>query len=50
MTTPVLTIERNTKMADVVSMMLKKNISSIPVMDKGRLVGMITRRSLVQAL
>jgi CBS domain-containing protein len=30
--------------------MLKKNISSIPVMDKGRLVGMITRRSLVQAL
>jgi CBS domain-containing protein len=37
-------------MADVVSMMLKKNISSIPVMDKGRLVGMITRRSLVQAL
>jgi predicted transcriptional regulator len=50
MTTPVLTIDRSSKMADVVSMMLKKNISSIPVMDKGRLVGMITRRSLVQAL
>jgi predicted transcriptional regulator len=50
MTTPILTIDRNTKIADVVSMMLKKNISSIPVVDKGNLVGIITRRSLVQAL
>jgi len=50
MTTPVLTIDRNSKIADVVSMMLKKNISSIPVVDKGNLVGIITRRSLVNAL
>lgn len=50
MTSPILTIDRNTKMADIVSTMLKKNISSIPVVDKGKLVGMITRRSLVQAL
>jgi CBS domain-containing protein len=50
MTSPILTIDRNTRMADIVSMMLKKNISSIPVVDKGKLVGMITRRSLVQAL
>ena len=50
MTAPIFTIDRNTKMADIVSMMLKKNISSIPVMDRGRLVGIITRRSLVNAL
>jgi len=50
MTSPILTIESTTKMADIVSMMLKKNISSIPVVDKGRLIGMITRRSLVEAL
>jgi CBS domain-containing protein len=50
MTTPILTIDRNSRIADVVSMMLKKNISSIPVIDKGNLVGIITRRSLVQAL
>ncbi len=50
MTSPILTIDRNTRMADIVSMMLKKNISSIPVVDKGKPVGMITRRSLVQAL
>jgi CBS domain-containing protein len=37
-------------MADIVGMMLKKNISSIPVIDKGKLVGVITRHSLVQAL
>jgi len=50
MATPILTIDRNTKIADVISMMLKKNISSIPIVDKGKLVGIITRRSLVQAL
>ena len=50
MTSPLLTIDRNTKMADIVSLMLKKNISSIPVVDKGKLLGMITRRSLVEAL
>jgi CBS domain-containing protein len=50
MATPILTIDRNTKIADVISMMLKKNISSIPVVDKGKLVGIITRRSLVNAL
>jgi CBS domain-containing protein len=50
MTSPLITIDRNTKMADIVSLMLKKNISSIPVVDKGKLLGMITRRSLVEAL
>jgi predicted transcriptional regulator len=50
MASPIFTIDRNTKMADIVSMMLKKNISSIPVVDKGKLVGIVTRRSLVEAL
>jgi CBS domain-containing protein len=30
--------------------MLKKNISSVPVMDKGKLAGIVTRSSLVNAL
>jgi CBS domain-containing protein len=30
--------------------MLKKNISSVPVMDNGKLAGIITRQSLVNAL
>jgi CBS domain-containing protein len=31
-------------------MMIKKNISTVPVTDKGKLVGLVTRRSLVMAL
>jgi CBS domain-containing protein len=50
MTTPILTIDRSAKIPDVVGMMLKKNISSVPVVDKGNLVGIITRQSLVNAL
>ena len=30
--------------------MLKKNISAVPVMDGGRLAGIVTRSSLVNAL
>ena len=50
MTTPIVTIDRSAKIPDVVGMMLKKNISSVPVVDKGHLVGIITRQSLVNAL
>ena len=50
MSSPLLSVERTTKVSDVVDLMLKKNISSVPVMDKGKLAGMVTRSSLVNAL
>jgi len=50
MSTPLISVERTAKVQDLVSLMLKKNISSVPVMDKGRLAGVVTRRSLVNAL
>jgi len=50
MSAPLLSVERTTKVSDVVDLMLKKNISSVPVMDKGKLAGMVTRSSLVNAL
>jgi predicted transcriptional regulator len=50
MSSPLLFVERTAKVSDVVSLMLKKNISSMPVMDKGKLAGIITRHSLVNAL
>jgi predicted transcriptional regulator len=50
MSTPLITIDRNAHVADVIDMMMKKNISTVPVTDKGKLVGLITRRSLVMAL
>jgi predicted transcriptional regulator len=50
MSTPLISIDRNTHVADVIDMMLKKNISTVPLTDKGKLVGLVTRRSLVMAL
>jgi len=50
MSSPLITMERTAKTSDVINLMLKKNISSIPVMEKGRLAGVVTRRSLVNAL
>ena len=50
MSTPLISVEKTTKVADVVATMLKKNISTIPVMEKGKLAGVVTRRSLVNAL
>nr|WP_320161984.1 CBS domain-containing protein [uncultured Methanoregula sp.] len=50
MSAPLLSVERTATAADVVKTLLKKNISSLPVMDKGKLFGLVTRRSLVNAL
>ena len=50
MSSPLVSVERTAKVSDVVTMMLKKNISSLPVMDKGKLAGIVTRSSLVNAL
>ena len=50
MSAPLLSVERTAKVSDVVALMLKKNISSVPVMDKGKLAGIVTRTSLVNAL
>ena len=50
MSTPLISVDRNTHVSDVIDMMLKKNISTVPVTEKGKLVGLVTRRSLVMAL
>jgi CBS domain-containing protein len=50
MTAPLISVDPTASVSAVIELMLKKNISSVPVMDKGRLTGIITRRSLVNAL
>jgi CBS domain-containing protein len=50
MSAPLISVERTADVADVIKMMENKNFSSVPVMDKGRLMGIITRRSLVNAM
>jgi CBS domain-containing protein len=50
MTAPLISVDPESSVSAVIDLMLKKNISSVPVVDKGRLAGIITRRSLVNAL
>jgi len=50
MSSPIISIDRTAKVTEIIDMMLKKNISSVPVAEKGRLIGIVTRRSLVNAL
>jgi CBS domain-containing protein len=50
MSSPILSIERTAGVTSVIDTMLKKNISSVPVIENGKLLGMVTRRSLVNAL
>jgi CBS domain-containing protein len=50
MSAPLIYIDRSTGISAAVDLMLKKNISSVPVMDKGKLFGIITRQSLINAM
>jgi Predicted signal-transduction protein containing cAMP-binding and CBS domains len=50
MSTPVITVDADADVSDVIDLMLKKNISSVPVKQNGRIMGIITRNSLVKAL
>ncbi|MEI8330559.1 MAG: CBS domain-containing protein [Methanomicrobiales archaeon] len=50
MSAPLIAVERTAAVTGVIDTMIKKNISSIAVMDGGKLFGIITRRSLIDAL
>jgi CBS domain-containing protein len=50
MSAPLISVDKSANVKDVVAIMLKKNISALPVMDNGKLKGIITRQSLVNAL
>ncbi|MDD2472747.1 MULTISPECIES: HPP family protein [unclassified Methanoculleus] len=50
MSTPLISTDAGTDVSDVISLMLKKSISSVPVTENGKITGVVTRNSLVQAL
>ena len=50
MTHELITIEENKTVEDAATLMMDKNISRIPVMKKGKLVGIITKRDVIQAI
>ncbi len=50
MTMRVLSVESGGSIEDVVDLMLRKDISSVPITADGRVSGMVTRTSLINAL
>ncbi len=50
MSTPIISAEKSSGISPIVEMMLSRNISTIPIMENGRVIGMVTRESLVRAL
>lgn len=50
MTVPVITVTPQTDLTEVVALMESRRIKRVPVVEEGRLVGMVTRSDLVRAL
>ncbi len=50
MTRDVVSVAPDTEIASVVLLMKKRNIKRLPVIDNGRLVGIVSRANLVRAL
>jgi len=50
MSAPLMSVEKTTNVSDIIDLMLKKGISSMPVTNNGHIVGIVTRSSLIQAL
>ena len=50
MSVPLISVEKTAAVPEVIDTMLKKNISAVPVMDNGKLTGIVTRQTLVNAL
>lgn len=50
MTKPVITISPNTTLKDAVQLMLEHDIASLIVIDKGRIVGIVTKTDILSAI
>jgi CBS domain-containing protein len=50
MTTEVVSVTRDTSLAEAADLMLRKHIKRLPITDAGRVVGMISRPDLLRAL
>jgi len=50
MTHPVITVDPNTPLAELASLLEKHRIKRVPVVKDGKIVGIVSRANLVQAL
>jgi CBS domain-containing protein len=46
----VITVESDTPLSKAAQIMVDKDVKRLPVVDQGRLVGILTRKDLVRAL
>ncbi|HJJ42473.1 MAG TPA: CBS domain-containing protein [Methanocorpusculum sp.] len=50
MTSPIISMPINTSVPKIVDVMTSKNISTMPIEEKGKIIGLVTRKSLVNSL
>lgn len=50
MTTPVITLDEQTDLADIADVLLRHSIKRVPITRNGRLVGIVSRRDILYAL
>lgn len=50
MSSPVVTIDEESDIADAASLMLRERIARLPVLREGRLVGIVTRADIVRGI
>jgi CBS domain-containing protein len=48
MTTPVVSVAPGTPVTEIAALLLKRRISGVPVLDKGRLVGLVSESDLLR--
>lgn len=50
MSSPVITVEAEASVEEAATLMVGKHISRLPVMDRGKMVGIVSKRDLVKAI
>lgn len=47
MKTPAITVEPSTSLSDAIDLMIKRNVGRLPVVENGRLVGIVSRGDII---
>ncbi len=50
MSSPPITVDESAELATIADVLLKRGIKRVPVISKGRLVGVVSRRDILRAL
>lgn len=50
MTTKVITVDVNTPIEEIATLMIEKRINRVPVIEDGRVVGIITRQNVLKSM